>query len=83
MSSNGDNEIYFKVAKVISEQLKVDETNISHDTSFDNLNADSLDQIQILMRVEELFNIEISDQAASTVICVKDLVTCVNQSLKN
>lgn len=83
MSSNSDNEIYFKVAKVISEQLKVDETNISHDTSFDNLNADSLDQIQILMRVEELFNIEISDQAASTVVYVKDLVTCVNQSLKN
>lgn len=74
-----NNEIKFKVAKLISEQLEKKENEISLDSSFDQLGADSLDQIEILMRTEELFNIFITDQDAVKITCANDLVKCVDQ----
>ena len=81
MSNNENNksETYIKVAKVIAEQLPVDENKISLDVTFDSLGADSLEQIEILMKVEEIFNIEISDEEADKVTFVKDLVTCIDR----
>lgn len=74
-----NNEIYIKVAKVITEQLTIEENKISENVTFDFLGADSLDQIEILMRVEEIFNIEISDEESENVSCVKDLVSCIDR----
>lgn len=77
-----NDEISFKVAKLISEQLEKNEKEISLDCSFDQLGADSLDQIEILMRTEELFNIFITDEDANKIICANDLVKCVNQLIQ-
>lgn len=74
-----NNEITFKVAKLISEQLEKNEKDISLNCSFDELGADSLDQIEILMRTEEMFNIFITDQEAVKITCAQDLVNCVNK----
>lgn len=76
-------DTYFKVAKLISEQLNLDEKKISNEVSFDSLGADSLDQIEILMRTEEIFNIEISDSEAEKISCVKHLVECVDKNVKD
>lgn len=84
MSSNlNNNDVYFKVAKVIAEQLNISDDKIVEDLSFDNLGADSLDQIEILMKVEELFNIEIDDDMSEKIMYVKDLVNCVNNVRQN
>lgn len=72
-------EIYFKVVKLISEQLEKNENEITADSSFDQLGADSLDQIEILMRTEELFNIFITDEQSVKFCQIKDLVNCVDQ----
>ncbi|MDR3646617.1 MAG: acyl carrier protein [Candidatus Babeliales bacterium] len=76
-----NNEISFKVAKLIAEQLEKSEKEISLDCSFDQLGADSLDQIEILMRTEELFNIFITDQEAVKIRCANDLVNCVHEQV--
>jgi len=70
-------EIHLKIAKLIAEQLNISEASVTMNASFDELGADSLDQIEILMKTEELFNIEISDEACEHVVSVKDLVDCV------
>lgn len=67
-----------KVIKVIASQLNIPEADVSLESTFDNLGADSLDQIEILMRVEEQLHIEISDECCEHVKTVKELVDCVN-----
>jgi acyl carrier protein len=76
-------ETYVKVAKLIAEQLNIEESKVSHNISFDALGADSLDQIEILMRSEEVFNIEISDEESENIVCVKDLVDCIEKVSKS
>ncbi len=76
-------QIYIKVAKIISDKFLLDENKISQNVTFDALGMDSLDQFEILMRTEESFNIEISDEESEKIFCVKDLVDCVkNKSVQ-
>lgn len=64
-----------KIKKVIVEVLSVDESEITMDTKFiDDLGADSLDIFQIIMGLEEEFDIEISQEQAETIVSVADVV---------
>jgi acyl carrier protein len=71
------------VRKIIAEQLGVDESEITPQTSFvDDLNADSLDLVELIMSLEEEFSkegksIEISDEDAEKIVTVQDAVNYV------
>ncbi len=64
-----------KIAKIISEQLGVDESVITKETSFvDDLGADSLDVVELIMAMEEEFDMEIADGEADDIKTVGDVV---------
>ncbi|HJJ08740.1 MAG: acyl carrier protein [Clostridia bacterium] len=68
-------EIFEKVKGVIVEQLGVAEGNITMKASFiDDLGADSLDIVELIMALEEEFDIEIPDSDAEKVVTVGDVV---------
>ena len=64
-----------KVKKIIMEVLNVEESEITLETTFiDDLGADSLDVFQIIMGLEEEFEIEISNEDAEKIVTVGDVV---------
>ncbi len=68
-------EVFEKVKGVIVEQLGVAEGNITMEASFiDDLGADSLDIVELIMALEEEFDIEIPDSDAEKVVTVGDVV---------
>jgi acyl carrier protein len=72
-------EVFDKVQKIVSEQLGVDEAEVKPEASFANdLGADSLDTVELVMALEEEFNIEIPDEAAEGIATVQDAVNFIN-----
>jgi len=68
-------EIEAKITKIVSEQLNVDESEIALDSSFvDDLGADSLDTVELVMAFEEEFGIEIPDDHAEKIQSVQNAV---------
>jgi acyl carrier protein len=68
-------EIAQKVKQIIVEQLGVDESQVDDNASFvDDLGADSLDIVELVMAFEEAFEIEIPDEDAEKIITVKDAI---------
>ena len=62
-----------KIKKIISEQFNLDIEKINLDTNFqDDLNADSLDLVELIMAFEDEFNLEIEDEDALNIITVSD-----------
>jgi acyl carrier protein len=71
-------EIYNKLKGIIVEQLGVKESEISPDAHFaDDLGADSLDIVEMIMAVEEEFNIQVSDEEAESLAKVSDVVNFI------
>ena len=71
-----------KIQKIISEVLNVDEDEITMETTFvDDLGADSLDVFQIIMGIEEEFDIEIANEAAENIVTVGDAVEAIKNAL--
>jgi acyl carrier protein len=69
-----------KVKEIVVEQLGVDEADVSMDSTFiDDLGADSLDIVELIMAFEEEFNIEIPDEAAEKIKTVKDAVEYIDK----
>lgn len=66
--------IFEKVKTLVAEQLGVDAADITIETSFDDLNADSLDVVELIMALEEEFDIEIPDEDAEKIKTVGDAV---------
>jgi len=67
-----------KVKQIIVEQLGVDEGEVTSSASFvDDLGADSLDTVELVMAFEEEFGCEIPDDAAEKIITVKDAVSFI------
>ena len=72
-----------KVKSIIVEQLGVNESEVTGSASFvDDLGADSLDTIELVMAFEEAFGIEIPDEAAEKIKTVRDAVEYVNKQTK-
>ena len=68
-------EIFDKVKEIIVEQLGVSDTAVTLEASFiDDLGADSLDIVELIMALEEEFDIEIPDADAEKVVTVTDVV---------
>ena len=71
-----------KLQQIIAEVLNVDAAEITMDTTFvDDLGADSLDVFQIIMAVEEEFDIEIPTEEAEKIFSVGDAVEAIKQEL--
>jgi acyl carrier protein len=72
-----------KVKQIIVEQLGVDEAEVTPSASFvDDLGADSLDQVELIMAFEEAFDIEIPDEDAEKIKTVQDAVDYVEKNAK-
>ena len=75
-------DIEAKVKEIIVEQLGVDEGQIKSESSFiDDLGADSLDTVELVMAFEEKFDIEIPDEDAEKMRTVGDAIVYLNQKL--
>lgn len=71
-------DIEDKVKKIVASHLGAEEDKITLESSFvDDLGADSLDQVELVMAFEEEFNIEIPDEAAEKIAKVSDAVNFV------
>ena len=67
-------EIFEKVKKIIVEQLGVADTSVTMEASFiDDLGADSLDIVELIMALEEEFDMEIPDEDAEKIVSVSDV----------
>ncbi len=68
-------EIFEKLKGIIVEQLGVEESVVNEDATFmDDLSADSLDIVELVMSIEEEFDLEIPDQEAEKIVKVSDVV---------
>ncbi|MBD3307085.1 acyl carrier protein [candidate division KSB3 bacterium] len=73
-------DIQEKVKDIIAEQLGVDVTEVVPDASFiDDLGADSLDTVELVMALEEEFGIEIPDEEAEKISTVKDAMDYISE----
>ncbi len=72
-----------KVKEIIVEQLGVDEGEITPNASFvDDLGADSLDTVELVMALEEAFNLEIPDEDAEKIRTVQDALDYIKKHAK-
>ena len=72
-----------KVRDIVVEQLGVEADEVALESTFiDDLGADSLDIVELIMAFEEEFNIEIPDEAAEKIKTVQDVVTYIDQNSK-
>ena len=75
-----DNSIEARVKKIVVEHLGVEEDKVSKDASFiDDLGADSLDTVELVMALEEEFGIEIPDEDAEKITRVKEAVDYIEK----
>jgi acyl carrier protein len=83
MAGEGKTEMAEKVKQIISEQLGVDESEVTPSASFvDDLGADSLDQVELVMALEEAFGVEIPDEDAEKIRTVQDAIDYVDKHAK-
>ena len=72
-----------KIKKIICEQLEVDEKDVIPEASFvDDLGADSLDQVELIMAMEEEFDLSIPDEDAEKIATVQDAIDYINNGMK-
>ena len=77
-------EIIDRVKKIICEQLDVSEEDVVPTASFvDDLGADSLDQVELIMAMEEEFNVSISDDEAEKIVTVQDAMDYVKKAMES
>jgi acyl carrier protein len=70
-----------KVKKIVSDQLEVAIDKLSMDTTFEDIDADSLDIVELVMALEEEFDLEISDQEIENIKTVGDIVKYIESKV--
>ena len=76
-------DIEQRVKKIVAEQLGTKEADVKNTSSFvDDLGADSLDTVELVMALEEEFDCEIPDEEAEKITTVKQAVDYINKNLK-
>jgi acyl carrier protein len=74
-------DIDAKVKKIICEQLNVAEEDVTGEASFvDDLGADSLDQVELIMAMEEEFNVSIPDEDAENIRTVQNAIDYIKKA---
>ncbi len=74
-------EIFEKIKEIIVEQLGVAENTVTMEASFiDDLGADSLDIVELIMALEEEFDLEIPDADAEKIVTVSDVVDYIKEN---
>lgn len=74
-------DIFGKVKDIVVEQLGVDEEEVTEQASFvDDLGADSLDIVELIMALEEEFDLEIPDEDAEKIVTVGDAVNYIKEN---
>ncbi|MBW4581562.1 MAG: acyl carrier protein [Tildeniella nuda ZEHNDER 1965/U140] len=77
-----ETEIFEKVQKIVAEQLGVEASEVTPQASFANdLGADSLDTVELVMALEEEFDVEIPDEAAEEIATVQSAVDYINSKV--
>ncbi len=72
--------VYDRLKGIVTEQLGVDEEEVTPEASFvDDLNADSLDLVELIMSLEEEFGLEISDEDAEKITTVGEAVSYIEE----
>ncbi|GAB4191617.1 MAG: acyl carrier protein [Coleofasciculaceae cyanobacterium] len=76
-------EIFERVKKIVVEQLEVDPEAVTPQAKFtDDLNADSLDTVELVMALEEEFDVEIPDEAAEQIATVQAAVDYISNKVE-
>lgn len=78
MTGLHEQDVFEKVKSVITEQLGVEGEEVTSDTSFEDLNADSLDVVELIMAFEEEFELEISDEDAENIQTIGEVVDYIS-----
>ncbi len=77
-------EIEEKVVQIVSEQMSVDKREITRETSFvDDLNADSLDTVELVMELEDEFDVTIPDEEAEKLRTVGEAIEYIEKNFEN
>ncbi|MBE6871300.1 MAG: acyl carrier protein [Ruminococcaceae bacterium] len=66
--------IFEKLTAIVAEQFSVDESEITENTTFEDLGADSLDVVELIMAVEEEFDVQVADEDAEGIETIGDVV---------
>jgi acyl carrier protein len=75
--------VFEKVKKIIAEELNIDSAKITMESNLvEDLEADSLDAVEIIVRIEDEFGLQVDDEAAESVRTVGDLVKCIEANIK-
>jgi len=76
-------DIYAKLKEIVVEQLNVTPEQVTHEAKFqEDLGADSLDVVELIMKLEEEFDIQIPDEDAEKIVTVGDAVKYIENKLK-
>ena len=75
-------DIFTKVKDIVVDKLGVNEKQVTNDAKFiDDLGADSLDTVELIMQFEDDFNIEIPDEDAEKILSVNEAIKYINKKL--
>ena len=82
MSEMTEEQVFEQLQSIVESQLVIDPKLVLKDASFtEDLNADSLDVVELVMRFEETFDIPIADEVAGDMSTVQDAVTYITQAI--
>ena len=74
-------DVFYRIKNIIVERLDVDESKVTENASFkDDLEADSLDVVELIMELEDEFDLEIADEDAEKIETVGDAVNYINSN---
>ncbi len=74
-------EVFEKVKELISEQLDLDGEQLTIKTTFEDIDADSLDVVELVMALEEEFNLEIADEDVEKIKTIGDIVSYIEKQI--
>lgn len=75
-------EIYNKIVKILSDQMNIESDVLSPESSLEIIGVDSLDRVEIVMKIEDEFNIKVDDNKAMQIATVSELINYI-QTLVN
>lgn len=71
-----------KIKSIVADKLSINASDITADTTLEDLGADSLDVVEVIMALEDEFDIEISDEVAENISTVGDLVDYIKANVE-